>query len=175
MKRIIIIPVLLSALFSLSFVQETMELLIPGVGIENYVTINATTKNEIIVKYGSGYKEIKHYSEAKAGARPGLVSIEHQYKNQGISFYYRPDRDTVFSIHVSAPFKGKTAKGIILGQSTLQDAEDAYGKADIYEADDKMFTEYAGIRFYVNKGKGLTEAQIMQQKIVKIAIIEIKP
>jgi hypothetical protein len=172
MKKIIVMVILGAA--TMSFVQQATESLVPGVGIEGYVTLGATTQNEVFVKYGNVYTEIKHTSEVKAnGARPQVVSIEHQYKTQGVSFFYRPDKDTVTAIHVKPPFKAKTSKGIIMGESTLQEVENTYGKADIYEADDLMFTEYPGIRFYV-KGKGLTEAQVMQQKVIKIAIIQIK-
>ena len=170
-----VITLFIAAAVTVSFVQETAELLVPGVGIENRATVGASTQNEIFTKYGKNYTEIRHTSEVRPnGARPQVVSVEHKYESQGISFFYRPNKDTVIAIHVKAPFKAKTAKGIVLGESTLQDVENVYGKTDIYEADELMFTEYAGIRFYVNGGKGITEQQVMKQKIVKIAIIQIK-
>lgn len=170
MKKMLSIT--LVAIIAAGFTADTEELLVPGVGIENYVIINATTGNEIKVKYGSVYKEIKHTQEWTT--QPFVYSIERRYEKSGLSFFFKPTSDTVFSIHAFAPFKGKTGKGIVLGKSTLLDAENAYGKADVYEAGNLMFTEYPGIRFYVNKGTNLTQDQIMKQTIVKIAITEIK-
>lgn len=165
MKRIIIIPVLLSAMFSLSFIQETLELLIPGVGIENYVTINATTKNEIKIKYGSDYKEVKHFTEF--GEERKLFSIEYVYAKQGVSFYFRPDNDTVFALHAMPPYKAKTAKGIVLGTSTMQDVQDAYGKIEWSFTNTQMFLEYNGIAFYLPFNGKFPVSQETQDKALK--------
>ena len=149
MKRILFISVVLAGMLSFSFIQETLELLIPGVGIENYVTINATTRTEIKTKFGNNGTEVKHYTAIADLGTKVLYSTELQYKSQGISFYFHPDRDTVFAIHVRAPYKAKTVKGIVLGTSTMQDAEDAYGKVEWSFTDTQMFLEYPGIAFYI--------------------------
>src|ERR1044072_3414140 len=179
MKRILFISIVLAGFFSFSFIFETLQLLIPGVGIENYVTINATTLNEIKVKYGTGYKEVKHYSAIDDGSAKVLYSTEWQYAKQGVSFYFRPDRDTVFAIHVRTPFKGKTTKGIIIGTSTMQDAQDAYGKVEWSYTDTQMFLEYPGISFYVPfNGKfpvpKTVEENALKKKIDMIGITAIE-
>lgn len=164
MKKIIGLLVL--SVVAISFVAETTQLLIPGKGIEGYVTVGATTSTEIKTKFGSAYKEVKHYSELN-GTKT-LFSVERQYPKQGVSFYFPPDDDTVFCVKVRAPYKGKTDKGIVLGTSTLQDVRDAYGAADFYADDSNMFLEYPGIKFYTPSAK--TEAEALKQKVTIISI-----
>lgn len=177
MKNLTFIPVLAAGLISLSFIQQTLGLLIPGVGIENYVTINATTKNEIKIKYGNDYKEVNHYSEVGTGKT--LFSVEYVYKKQGVTFYFKPDRDTVFAIHVMPPYKAKTSQGIVLGTSTMQDVQDAYGKVEWSFTNTQMFLEYPGIAFYLPfNGKfpvsEQTQNDALKKKVTMIGITEIK-
>lgn len=172
MKTGLIITTALTAVSAVAFIGDdtgTTELLVPGVGIENYVTLGVSTKNEVKIKYGNDFTVKSNYSTA-AGVKT-LVSDEMNYKKQGITFFFHPESDTVFALHVQSPFKAKTSKNIVLGESTLQDVENAYGKKDIFASDNLMFEEYPGIRFYVLGGKGVTEEQLLTRKVVKIAII----
>jgi hypothetical protein len=174
MKNALII-LIIAAIGSFSFIDETTNLLIPGVGVEGYVTVNVSTKNEIKVKFGSNGKEVKHYTSEIETGKKQLYSIELEYKKQGISFYFHPDSDTVFALHVYPPYKGKTSKGIILGTSTMQDVENAYGKTDWFFAGDAMFLEYPGVDFRTSfNGKfpvpQKTMDAAMSKKVMRIAI-----
>lgn len=176
MKRIALVFIIaVFAASSLSFVSDTLEMLIPGVGIENYVTVNATTKTAIRTKYGSDGKEEKHYSTTIGTGTKSLYSTELIYKKQGVSFYFRPESDTVFCIKTFAPFKGKTDKGIVLGTSTMQDVANAYGHAEWIFSGKYMFLEYSGIDFRVSfDGKfpvlQKTQDEAMNKKVEVIAI-----
>lgn len=168
MKKVIVL-FLVAAGISVAFVQQATVLLIPGKGIESgYVTVGATTSTEIKTKFGAAYKEEKHYTEINGTKKH--FSTERAYVKQGISFYFKPDKDTVFCIKVRAPYKAKTEKGIVLGTSTMQDVRDAYGTAEFYSDDKHMFLEYPGIKFYTSSAK--TEADALKQKVTVISIVE---
>jgi hypothetical protein len=166
MKKIIVLFVL--AVAALSFVQSTQQLLIPGKGIEGYVTVGGTTSTEIKTKFGAGYKEINHYSELNGSK--SLYSVERRYARQGVSFYFKPNNDTVFLVKVKLPYAAKTDKGIVLGTSTMQQVRDAYGAADFYADGPNMFLEYPGIKFYTTSGSN--EADVLKQKVTIISITE---
>jgi hypothetical protein len=167
MKKIIVLLVIAAGI-SAAFVQQSTQLLIPGKGIEGYVTVGASTSSEIKTKFGTAYKEVNHYTEL--GGSKTVFSVERQYARQGISFYFRPESDTVFCVKVKAPYKAKTDKGITLGVSTMQEVRSTYGPADFYADGPDMFLEYAGIKFYT--ASGASEADVLKQKVSKIAITE---
>lgn len=168
MKKLLLIALIIPAVLSLSFLDETLQVLIPGVGIENYVTIDASTKTEIKTKFGSDFKEVEHYTTQIGTGNKTLYSTELQYKHQGVSFYFRPGSDTVFALRARSPYKCKTGKGIVLGTSTMQDVQDAYGKTEWIFAGDLMFLEYPGIAFYVPfKGKFPVSETVQQAALKK--------
>lgn len=169
MKQIMVLFVAAAGLMSLTL-ADTMQLLLPGRGIENYVTVGASTKTEIATKFGSAYKEVKHYSTAIGTGTKKLFSVERSYAKQGISFYFYPEKDTVFCIKVRAPYKAKTDKGIVAGTSTMQEVRKAYGPAEFYTVDDKMMLEYPGIKFYcVSAG---SEEAALNKKVEIISIVK---
>jgi hypothetical protein len=170
MKKIMILLVLAAGLMSLT-AEDPMQILLPGRGIENYVTVGATTKTEITTKFGTAYKEEKHYTTAIGTGTRQLFSIERSYARQGISFYFYPDRDTVFCIRVRAPYKAKTDKGIIAGTSTMRDVRKAYGAAEFYTADNRMMLEYPGIKFYC--ASAASEEDALSKKVDIISIVKL--
>lgn len=164
-----IVLFLIAAGISVAFVQQATVLLIPGKGIENgYVTVGGSTSTEVKTKFGTAYKEVKHYTEISGSKKH--FSTEYVYAKQGVSFYFKPDKDTVFCIKVKSPYKAKTEKGIVLGTSTMQEVRDAYGAAEFYSDDKYMFLEYPGIKFYTSSAK--TEAEALKQKVTVISIVE---
>ena len=68
------------------------------------------------------------------------------YKN-GLSFYLcqADKQQEIFDIEMRAPFKVKTSKGIVLGESTLDDVQRIYGDMR------KTALRYRGIEFYYDK------------------------
>jgi hypothetical protein len=166
MKKLVVLFVF--AVLALSFVQQPPQLLVPGKGIEGYVTVGATTSTEVKTKFGEGYKEVNHYSEVN-GAK-SLYSIERRYARQGVAFYFKPGNDTVFCVKVKAPYSAKTDKGIVLGNSTMQQVRDAYGTAEFYADGANMFLEYPGIKFYTPTAS--TEEVVLKQKVTIISITE---
>lgn len=168
MKKAVVLFVLAAGI-SVAFIQQATVLLIPGVGIEkSYVTVGASTSTEIKTKYGASYREVKHYTEINGVKKH--FSTERNYTKQGVSFYFKPNKDTVFCIKVRQPYKAKTEKGIVLGTSTMQEVKDAYGAADFYSDDQFMFLEYPGIKFYTSSAK--TEADALKQKVTVISVVE---
>ena len=80
-----------------------------GVGL-NGLRVGRSTRSDVIRKYGRGFKFLRN----------GKYSFQMRYAN-GLSFYYcQSDKvQRVFVIEMRSPFRGKTAKGIVLGNSTL--------------------------------------------------------
>lgn len=169
MKQIMILFVAAAGLMSFTL-ADTMQLLLPGRGIEGYVTVGASTKTEIATKFGSGYKEIKHYSSAIGTGTKMLFSVERSYEKQGISFYFYPDKDTAFCIKVRPPYKAKTDKGIVAGTSTMQEVRKAYGPAEFYSVDNQMMLEYPGIKFYCTSAG--SEETALSRKVEIISIVK---
>src|SRR5688572_15109687 len=139
-KKMIVVFVIAGALTSVAWMEQVTQILVAGRGIDGYVTVGATTSTEIKTKFGAGYKEVKHYTELQ-GTKT-IFSVEHVYAKQGISFYYKPNKDTVFCVKVKPAYKAKTDKGIAAGTSTMQEVRDAYGNADFYSVEGSMFLEY---------------------------------
>ena len=84
------------------------------------------------------------------------------YKNINLTFYFVKQGDKhknkLEEIIIESPIKAKTAKGIILGQSTFKDVVDKYGNTFwTYSNKNKRVTKaYKGIKFsasYQNKVK----------------------
>jgi|GEM_PF-5379495 len=88
-----------------------------GLGI-NGVVLDSSI-DSAISKYGSNYTETVH----------GQYSVEINYKEEGILFYYKYNDPLkkIFSIRFMSPFAGKTVKGIRIGDLVLI-ANEAYGK-----------------------------------------------
>ena len=111
-----------------------------GIGVEG-ITVGKSTKKEIEKKFGKKYK----WTENKK------YSFQMTYPN-GLSFYFcQADKSQqVFDIEMRSPYKAKTAKGVILRDSTLEDVKKIYGKS-------KEGLRYRGVEFYYEKlgGKNL--------------------
>ena len=104
---------------AVSFAQSSEGFITEGVSIDD-ILIGKSTMDDVINIYGNDYKFITHKK----------YSYEMNYKNLGISFYTcqaDPNKE-IFSIHIQSPFKAITAKGIVLGESTLADILRTYGE-----------------------------------------------
>ncbi len=120
-----------------------------GAGIEG-IKVGKSTADDVVKRFGKVYRwEInKKYS------------YQMTYDRLGLSFYFcqSDKKEEIFLIEIKSPYKGKTSKGIVLGQSTKEETEKAYGKP-------KDGFEYPGINFYYNKyGKRnlITEIDIVE-------------
>ena len=96
------------------------------------ITIGRSTMDDVVKKFGKDYKWIKNKK----------YSYQMTYSN-GLSFYIcqSDKRKQIFVIEIRPPYKAKTARGITLGKSTLEDVHKSYGKL-------KSGLEYRGISFY---------------------------
>ncbi len=85
------------------------------------IILHKSTINDVISKYGSNYRVINHNYD----------SIELIYDLLGLGFCIRLDEDkkTVYHIRGYAPGKIKTTRGLIVGEHSLADAENIYGKS----------------------------------------------
>jgi hypothetical protein len=117
---------------------DKLKIIREGVGIEGIV-VGRSTMDDVVRKFGKDYKLVNHKK----------YSSQLRYGNLGLSFYYcyADKRKVIFVIETKSPYKGKTSKGIILRESTVEDIEKKYGRS-------KSGLEYRGINFYYNKIKG---------------------
>ena len=105
-----------------------------GIGVEG-VTVGKSTKKDIEKKFGKKYKWTANKK----------YSYQMTYPN-GLSFYIcqADKKQEIFDIEMRSPYQVKTAKGIVLRQSTLEDVKKIYGTA-------KDGLRYRGIEFYYEK------------------------
>jgi hypothetical protein len=106
-----------------------------GVGIEGIV-VGKSTMDDVVKKFGRDYNWITNKK----------YSYQMTYAKLGLSFYIcqADKRKEIFVIEIKSPYRAKTSRGVILGQSTVKDIEKAYGKL-------KSGLEYRGISFYYNR------------------------
>lgn len=115
--------------------QENYNTIKEGKGMDG-ITIGKSSKSDIIKKFGNEYRWIENKK----------YSYQMNYYRLGIVFYIcqSDKKEQIFVIEMKSPYKAKTAKGIILGKSTVEDVEKTYGKL-------KKGLEYRGISFYYNR------------------------
>ncbi len=141
--------------------------IIDGKGLESF-EIDKTRAKDVIKKLGRQFTEIKHKEH----------SVQLYYKDLGVSFYYMQGDNTkeIFSIVFSKPFNGRTSKGIVLGQSTMEDVIKIYGEPDWSTCDNCDFwtSEYDGIQFSVERDKSLPQYPLDEGVHIKRRIVEIE-
>lgn len=106
-----------------------------GVGIEGIV-VGKSTMDDVVKKFGKDYDWVTNKK----------YSYQMTYAKLGLSFYIcqSDKRKEIFVIEIKPPYRAKTSRGIILGQSTVEDIEKTYGKL-------KSGLEYSGVSFYYNR------------------------
>lgn len=141
--------------------------IIDGHGLESF-EIDKTRAKDVIKKLGRQFTEIKHKEH----------SVQLYYQDLGVSFYYMQGDNTqeIFSIVFSKPFNGRTSKGIVLGQSTMEDVIKTYGEPDWSTCDNCDFwtSEYEGIQFSVERDKSLPQYPLDEEVHRKRRIVEIE-
>lgn len=124
-----------------SGILEDFKTIVPGVGFDQFA-IGLTTKTDIVKAFGKSY--IKHQYPETGGE---IYSHSMEYKKLGIEFYFFPKQKTIFAIHISAPFKGKTAEGIVLSQSTFKDVKNIYEEVSWSFSGQDIRMDLPGIAF----------------------------
>jgi hypothetical protein len=141
--------------------------IIDGYGIGSF-EIDKTTANAVIKKLGRQFDEIRYKD----------YSIQMLYRDLGVSFYYMQQDNTqeIFSIVFTEPFKGRTSKGIVLGESTMEDVVTLYGEPDWTTCDncETWTSEYKGIQFRVEREMSLPQFPLDEQVHLKKRITEIE-
>lgn len=140
-----------------------------GVGIAG-VTVGKSSLSDVVAMYGEDYKIIEH----------NKYSYEARYSN-GLSFWYcYADTDKrIVGLKVAPPYTGITSKGIVVGESTVEDVFRIYGESDPSSTvnKDTLGFRYNGIYFYIkyedweeNDTAELFLQRILQRKIIKVII-----
>jgi hypothetical protein len=120
-----------------------------GKGIEG-ISVGVSSMDDVEKKFGKSYKLIPHKK----------YSYQMSYGALGLSFYacQSDPKKQIFVIEIKQPYKAKTSRGIILGSSTVEDIQKAYGKL-------KEGLAYRGIDFYYNTIGGkkiVTEIDVVE-------------
>jgi hypothetical protein len=153
---------------------------------------NTTVVQEIVAGKGFGGVEVGETSLADLKKMFGTAfttkdfnnfSVSVSYPDLGMDFYFdykdfhsiKPDdAKKIFSIQLKLPFKGRTAKGIILGYSTMSEVEKLYGTQQWLRSmgSDIWKVEYpkAGIRFGVERDKSVPVTPLNKPLHLKKAV-----
>src|SRR5437588_9311620 len=145
--------------------SEQWTFITEGVGISD-ILIGKSTKSDVLARYGDRYKLIKH----------NKYSVEMEYADLGLSFYYclKDKEKKIFLVEVH---HGTTSKGIVIGQSTLQDVLDKYGEpesTDCCDAEPFVY-EYKGVQFYLKsisrEGEKKQQVSPLNMRVVEIDVV----
>lgn len=132
-----------------------------GVGLGEIV-IGTSTAADVEARYGLKY-ELMNRNE---------YSYRMDYSDQGLAFYYcfKDAKKRVFLVEAH---QGVTAKGIIVGKSTLADVFRLYGEEA--SGGHCYIFEYPGIQFYIEHDptpEGEEEkAPALDRKVVEVDIV----
>jgi hypothetical protein len=142
-----------------SLIRSGYKLIVPGIGFDS-VEVGKTSFENIVSKFGKTYEKINH----------NKYSTEIFYKDLGLSFYfyYKKKLGKVFCIHLSAPFKGVTSKGIVVNESEMRDVIKFYGPPHYFSTDTNSWNEYDGVKFFKRKE---VSSNPMLEKIIEIGIV----
>jgi hypothetical protein len=123
---------------------RTRELISEGLGVGR-IYVGRSTAADVADVYGKNFASLEH----------GATVAEMLYAQLGLAFYYCPadEKKIIYRIEARAPFEGFTARGIILGKSTVNDVLKAYGRSEPKSAptNDSWFYAYPGIEFHVGR------------------------
>jgi hypothetical protein len=115
--------------------EEPISIIKEGVGIEG-IAVGKSTVDDVVKKFGKNYRWLTNKK----------YSYQMSYERLGLSFYLcqADTRKQIFVIEIKSPYKAKTSKGIVLGESSLEDIEKKYGRST-------SGLEYKGVNFYYNR------------------------
>jgi hypothetical protein len=146
------------------------KLISEGLGIKG-VYVWYSTAGDVEAAYGKDYKLVKH----------GWYTYELRYVLHDLSFYYcqNDPRKRIIDIECRAGFAGFTARGIVLGKSTLRDVFKAYGaspKRGSMPDDEGVSFRYPGIHFNVrdDDSSPVDPNRLLDRKIDVIDIVTSK-
>jgi hypothetical protein len=121
---------------------RTRELISEGLSVGR-IYVGHSTAADVADVYGKNFVSLEH----------GATVAEMLYAQLGLAFYYCPadEKKIIYRIEARAPFEGFTARGIILGKSTVNDVLKAYGPSEPKSsaANDSWFYAYPGIELHV--------------------------
>lgn len=157
-----------------AFAQDKEGLITEGKSFEK-ILIGKTTLDEAAAIYGGDYELMNHKE----------YSYEMIYVFQGLSFFacQADPKKEIFAVEIRTPYRARTGKGIVLGESTLGDVFDVYGSrgARVYSDSDQK-----GVYFFVEDDndpdsaykpafyeEDSTEMMLHKQKVIKrIELVE---
>lgn len=141
------------------------ELLSEGLGVGR-IYVGHSTPDDVASVYGKTFETVEH----------GAYSYEMRYASLGLSFWYcRADmQKRIFDINAVSPFNGFTARGIVLGKSTLRDVFAVYGNVDPMTSSTKDYWSFAypGVEFaipYKELG-GKPVSALLGSKVIAIEV-----
>ncbi|WP_457557100.1 transcription initiation factor IIB [Candidatus Harpocratesius sp.] len=124
-----------------------MKTIIPRYGLADFEKMQPLTKSKIIKIFGPPDQEISHEN----------YSIQMNYEEKGLNFYYRNNKKeedpSIITCGFVSPFEGKTEDGIVLNKSTMKDVFRICGEETWLTTDKSPYwwVEESGISFYVPK------------------------
>ncbi|HVG29506.1 MAG TPA: hypothetical protein VM864_07285 [Pyrinomonadaceae bacterium] len=152
--------------------REGRELISEGLGLRG-VYVGRSTADDVAATYGKDFELVEQ----------GAQSSEMRYAALGLSFFYcrADERKRIYEIECRAPFRGFTARGVILGESSARDVLKAYGQAEptattTGDAGGASAYAYPGVRFRVEDrqpGRGEPLNKLLGRKGSKVVAIDV--
>jgi hypothetical protein len=137
------------------------ELISEGLGVGR-IYVGHSTMDDVVAAYGKTFETIER----------GPQSYEMRYAPLGLSFYlcHADEQKRVFEIEARAPFNGFTARGIVLGKSTLRDVIAAYGQIGASTTGDRSILRYPGVEFLITSKNAAGKSVPPGAKIMAIDV-----
>lgn len=110
-----------------------------------------STDRDVMKKFGKNFELVSY----------GTYSKKMDYADRGISFFYCAGdaKKRIFSIQLEAPFRARTDRGIVLGESLVRDVKLLYG---IPKDEGAPWLRYGDIEFRTSAGND-DEAQYSRE------------
>lgn len=147
--------------------REGRELISEGLGVRG-VYVGRSTADDVAATYGKDFELVEQ----------GAQVSEMKYAALGLSFFYCRDdaRKRITRVECRAPFRGFTARGVVMGESSARDIVKAYGQSEPSAAGEAWAYSYPGIRFSVaDKQPGRSEPlnKLLGRKSSKVVAIDV--
>ena len=149
--------------------REGRELISEGLGVRG-VYVGRSTADDVAAAYGKDFELVEG----------GAQSAEMKYAALGLSFFYCRDdaRKRITRVECRAPFRGFTARGVVMGESSARDVVKAYGEAGPSAGAEggAWAYQYPGIRFRVadrQPGRGEPINKILGRKSSRVVAIDV--
>ncbi len=148
--------------------------------VSTYKEVKKMFRGGKTTKHVRGGKKVTYSARmANGDSKPMTLKLKkkiartYTIKKQGISFYFN-NNNTLSSISVWGKNKFQTDKGIIVGESTFHDFDNAYGKTQFERIGSRWVKSHKNLIFYADASLKASEHSRPAETMNRLTIKEIK-